>query len=79
MRIHRPDINANIYTNDDNDTSEREREIFLGNKKRKKERKRVTPTSWSVVRYVVHGEVGKCVEVRKTIDIMDGVNLGNGN
>jgi len=78
LRIHRPDINANIYTNDDNDTSEREREIFLGNKK-KKERKRVTPTSWSVVRYVVHGEVGKCVEVRKAIDIMDGVNLGNGN
>jgi hypothetical protein len=63
-----------IYTNDTSER-EREREIFLGNKKRK----RVTPTSWSVVRYVVHGEVGKCVEVRKAIDIIDGVNSGNGN
>jgi hypothetical protein len=64
-----------IYTNDTSER-EREREIFWVIKK---ERKRVTPTSWSVVRYVVHGEVGKCVEVRKAIDIMDGVNLGNGN
>jgi hypothetical protein len=64
----------------DNDASEREREIFLGNKKkeeRKKEKKyrhRMTPTNWSVVRYVVHGVVGKCMEEKKWIDVMYYVN-----
>ena len=40
--------------------------FFLSNKKkeenRKRERQRTTPTSWSVVRYVVEGEVDECVE-----------------
>jgi hypothetical protein len=40
---------------------------FLSNKKKKnikreKQRERITPTSWSVVRYVVQGEVDKRME-----------------
>jgi len=52
----------------------------LGNKKkeeRKKEKKyrqRMTPTNWSVVRYVVHGVVGKCMKEKKWIDVMYYVN-----
>jgi hypothetical protein len=40
--------------------------FFLSNKKRRiereKQRERITPTSWSVVRYVVQGEVDKRME-----------------
>ena len=35
----------------------------------KKERKRMTPTSWSVVRYVVQGEVGKRYGRKEWIDV----------
>jgi len=53
----------------------KERDFFLSNKKeeRKKEkiqRRRMTSTSWSVVCYVVHGEVGKCIEEKKWINVM---------
>ena len=34
----------------------------------------MTPTSWSVVRYVVHGAVGKCTEEKRWIDVRDHVN-----
>jgi hypothetical protein len=30
----------------------------------------MTPTNWSVVRYVVHEVVGKCMEEKKWIDVM---------
>ena len=47
--------------------------------KERKERQRVTPTSWSVVGYVVHGEVGNCVEMRTSMMLCMVVNLENGN
>ncbi len=31
----------------------------------------MTSTSWSVVRYVVQGEVGKCMEAKEWIDVTD--------
>ncbi len=34
----------------------------------------MTPTNWSVVRYVVHGEVSKCTEEKKWIDVMYRMN-----
>lgn len=53
--MHKPDIDAN-----EREREKKERKV-LSNTKKKKESKKETDadkTSWSVVRYVVHGEVG---------------------
>ncbi len=39
-------------------------------RKREKIRQRMTPTCCSVVRYVVHREVGTCMEEKKWINVI---------